>query len=119
MEWWILGFDIGGSSASVISSSSRNIIASNVFYNGASYIYKNSDFALMHWLDRPTGQYRWYTASSGTAGNAISWTQAMTLFSTGNLGIGVGGTDSGYKLDVNGIGRFSGNLYINDNSILV
>jgi hypothetical protein len=34
----------------------------------------------------------------------------------GNVIIG-GYTDSGYKLDVNGTGRFSGNLYINDNSI--
>ena len=32
----------------------------------------------------------------------------MNLFATGNLGVGVGGTDSGYKLDVNGTTRFSG-----------
>jgi hypothetical protein len=32
--------------------------------------------------------HAWYTAPSGTAGNAISFTQAMTLTAAGNLGIG-------------------------------
>jgi hypothetical protein len=32
--------------------------------------------------------HKWYTAPSGTAGNAISFTQAMTLDAGGNLGIG-------------------------------
>jgi hypothetical protein len=37
----------------------------------------------------------------------------MTLFSTGNLAVGTT-TDSGYKLDVNGTGRFSGALFVAD-----
>jgi len=32
--------------------------------------------------------FAWYNAASGTAGNAISWTQAMTLDASGNLGVG-------------------------------
>jgi hypothetical protein len=35
------------------------------------------------------GSHLWLTAPSGTAGNAISFTQAMTLDSSGNLGLGV------------------------------
>jgi hypothetical protein len=34
------------------------------------------------------GQHIWLTAPSGTAGNAISFTQAMTLDASGNLGLG-------------------------------
>lgn len=34
------------------------------------------------------GAHIWQTAPSGTAGNAISFTQAMTLDASGNLGIG-------------------------------
>lgn len=34
------------------------------------------------------GQHRWYTAPSGTAGNAITFTQALTLDSSQNLLIG-------------------------------
>jgi hypothetical protein len=36
-----------------------------------------------------SGGYQWYTAPSGTAGNAITLTQAMTLDSSGNVGVGV------------------------------
>ena len=32
--------------------------------------------------------HKWFTAPSGTAGNAISFTQAMTLDASGNLGLG-------------------------------
>ena len=37
-----------------------------------------------------------------------SSTSQMTLFSNGNLGVGVGTTDAGYKLDVNGTARVKG-----------
>ena len=55
--------------------------------------------------------HEWYNAPTGTAGNAITFTQAMTLFSDGNLGLGTS-TNAGYKLDVNGTGRFSDNLIV-------
>jgi hypothetical protein len=34
------------------------------------------------------GEHRWSTAASGTAGNTISFTRAMTLDASGNLGVG-------------------------------
>jgi len=36
-----------------------------------------------------TGGFGWFTAASGTAGNAITFTQAMTLDASGNLGLGI------------------------------
>jgi hypothetical protein len=45
------------------------------------------------------GQHQWFQAASGTAGNAITFTQAMTLDASGNLGIGT--TSPGAKLEVN------------------
>jgi hypothetical protein len=44
--------------------------------NAASYYYLGG------------GTHAWFTAPSGTAGNAISFTQAMTLAAGGQLGIG-------------------------------
>jgi hypothetical protein len=35
-----------------------------------------------------SSSHRWYTAPSGTAGNAITFTQAMTLDASGRLGVG-------------------------------
>jgi hypothetical protein len=54
--------------------------------------------------------HEWYNAPSGTAGNAISFTQAMTLNASGNLSIG--NTNDTFKLDVTGTGRFSGVLNV-------
>jgi len=34
------------------------------------------------------GQHQWFNAAAGTAGNAITFTQAMTLDASGNLGVG-------------------------------
>jgi hypothetical protein len=44
------------------------------------------------------GTHKWYIAPSGTAGNAITFTQAMTLDASGNLGIGTASPTQ--KLDV-------------------
>ena len=44
------------------------------------------------------GQHQWYTAASGTAGATLSFTQAMTLDASGNLGIGT--TTPSQKLSV-------------------
>jgi predicted heme/steroid binding protein len=58
------------------------------------------------------GNHYWSTAPSGTAGNAISFTQAMTLNASGNLSIG--NTNDTYKLDVSGTGRFTGSVTANE-----
>ena len=69
------------------------------------------------------GTFKWYTAPSGTAGNAIAWTNAMTLGANGNLLIGTS-TDNGLdKLQVvgsinaeYGLNSFKGRLpYIGSN----
>ena len=46
------------------------------------------------------GAFQFFNAPSGTAGNAITFTQAMTLDASGNLGIGR--TSPSAKLDVGG-----------------
>jgi hypothetical protein len=51
--------------------------------------YITSSFATNYQQNRASGIHAWYTAPSGTAGNAISFTQAMTLNASGNLGLGV------------------------------
>jgi hypothetical protein len=49
--------------------------------------YITSGFA-QGYLMPSNGQHQWYIAVSGTAGNTFSFTQAMTLDASGNLGIG-------------------------------
>jgi hypothetical protein len=61
-------------------------ITSNTYNNGTNWIYKTTNAALRHELGA-AGDFRWYNAASGTAGNTISFTQSMTLDANSNLGI--------------------------------
>jgi hypothetical protein len=58
----------------------------NAFFNGSNWIYTSSNFASQ--TEQVNGTHVWKTAPSGTAGNAISFTQAMTLDASGNLLVG-------------------------------
>ena len=77
-------------------------MATNAYASGsAAFTYLASgNAASMYQQD--AGTHRWSTAPSGTAGNAITFTQAMTLNASGNLGIGT--TSPGAKLDVSNDG---------------
>ena len=64
-------------------------LTSGYYYNGTNNIYINSDYALRYSQNGGgTGAHAWYNAPSGTAGNAITFTQAMTLDASGNLLVG-------------------------------
>lgn len=69
--------------------------------------------------EQRAGSHIWYTAPSGTAGNAISFTQAMTLNESGNLGIGTTAPTNA-KLEVTDGSTYShwlGSSYAADRSL--
>jgi len=68
------------------TSISQAGIGSNGYYNGTNWIYNNSSTAAQYLIEGAA--HKWYTAASGTAGNAITFTQAMTLDASGNLLVG-------------------------------
>lgn len=74
----------------------------NAYFN-AGWKYITTDNASQY--VQQTGGHIWNTAPSGTAGNAITFTQAMTLNASGNLGIGT--SSPAQRLDVNGNFRFA------------
>jgi hypothetical protein len=78
-----------GSVSSLYDGGSANTgLGNNVFVNtSGSARYITTNYSSLY--DQYLGQHRWFTAPSGTAGNAISFTQAMTLDASGRLGIGV------------------------------
>lgn len=97
---------IGSGFAAASSGTGNARIFSNTYYDG-SYRYVANGTATMYEQD---GYFAWYQAASGTAGNAISFTQAMTLNASGNLSIG--NTNNTYKLDVTGeVYSFKNNGY--------
>lgn len=60
--------------------------SSNCYYSSTGWKYLTTDNATRY--GQIAGQHQWYTASSGTAGTAVTFTQAMTLDASGNLGLG-------------------------------
>jgi len=70
---------------SVVGSTSNIRMAQNWYHDGTSR-YVATRPASMFVAD--DGTFAWYTAASGTAGNAISFTQAMTLDASSNLLVG-------------------------------
>jgi hypothetical protein len=81
--------------------------------SSATYRYTSTDFASRY--TQAVGTHYWYTAASGTAGNAITFTQAMTLDASGNLGIGTSSPIR--KLHV--VGQFGAYNSANDSQTLV
>jgi hypothetical protein len=60
-------------------------LANNAYYN-SGYKYVANSAAGLYTID--ANVHKWYYAASGTAGNAITFTQAMTLDASGNLLVG-------------------------------
>ena len=114
------------------TGSPSTFLSANVYYNGTNFIYKTSTYSSYYLQNSGNGQHQWYTAPSGTAGNAITFTQAMTLDASGNLGVGAtspnsssfakaitlnGSTSAGYEVNIAGtnigyLGGDSGQLYL-------
>ena len=67
-------------------NANETILTNNAYYTGAAWIY-NGSFAATQY-SQLAGVHRWFNSASGTAGNTITFTQAMTLDASGNLGIG-------------------------------
>jgi hypothetical protein len=90
------GYGIWNGTASIYS-------IANAYFNGG-FKYANTGAQASHYYQFQ-GAHVWSTAPSGTAGNAISFTQAMTLDASGNLGIGTttpGGTTTSRQLTLVG-----------------
>jgi hypothetical protein len=107
------GFQIGASG----SLTSRTdvfgtILSNNAFINSAGNdAYIGTGSASQYRLIG--NEHRWLNAPSGTAGNAISFTQAMTLDAAGDLGVGTTNPDRRLAVASDGTnwisGAFAGN----------
>jgi hypothetical protein len=72
--------------ASFSGYSNNSYVSSNAYYGTSNWRYIASAAAARY--EQGAGKHEWYVAGSGTAGNAITFTQAMTLDASGNLMVG-------------------------------
>ena len=86
--------------ANTIATLAQNI---NINVSGVG-TYQQNGYATTY--IQTSGQHQWSTAPSGTAGNTISFTQAMTLDASGNLLVGTTSSSIGASgrgvIEVNG-----------------
>lgn len=87
---------------SIFGQTNANIfsIMENAYWDNASFRYIVTDTYGALKYTQYQGQHIWQNAGSGTAGNAITFTQAMTLDTSGNLGIGTSSPSASAILDV-------------------
>jgi hypothetical protein len=72
--------------AFIAGFSNRIYVGANSYFDGSNNRYIATDFATRYY--QVNGVHAWEIAASGTAGNAITFTQAMTLDLSGNLLVG-------------------------------
>ena len=106
---WQSGYTVfQARNTSIFTSNTTDLnFGQNVYINsGGNYTYISNGYATLY--NQYLGKHYWSTAPSGTAGNAISFTQAMTLDASGNLGVGT--TSPAVRLDVSASG-YSARFY--------
>ena len=97
---WVAGYSVlQVGKASWYTDGNGFIQFANNTYQGSGYVdrYIGSNYANKY---EQSNGHKWYTAASGTAGNAISFTQALTLTADGDLLIGATSSVAGGALGV-------------------
>jgi hypothetical protein len=103
---------------SYTASATPNLyLGANNYFNGTNFIYSGSYAATKY--EQTAGVHSWFNAASGTAGNAITFSERMRIDSSGNLLVGTtsGSPDSfGEKLFVSQSGANSAFVGSNTNA---
>jgi hypothetical protein len=89
-----------GTDASALSTNARQTAYGA---GGVNWVYRTTSAAVNY--EQTAGKHIWYIAPSGTAGNAITFTEAMRITSNGGVSFGSSGTaygSSGQVLTSNG-----------------
>ena len=100
-------------------------VGANVYFNAG---FKYTTTAVASLYSQSAGVHKWFTAPSGTAGNAITFTQPMTLHASGGVSIGnttdpgatnlsvTGTTTSKTYILTNNLNNIAGNTWTNANA---
>ena len=89
--------DIGTIGGVAADAATMRVLSNAYSDSGGTFRYKTTAAAFTY-AQNPSIGHAWFTAPSGTAGNPITFTQAMTLDAGGNLGVGTSSPYSGTRL---------------------
>jgi hypothetical protein len=115
---WLSAFKVLNVGLGSFFGSQNNVYISHIGSNAvldatdSQWEYLGTDNATRY--QQFQGIHSWYTAPSGIAGNAISFTQAMTLDASGNLGVGVTSPSGKIACQVTASGTFQNAIVASD-----
>jgi hypothetical protein len=95
--------EVGAAGSGILAGNNDTALVSTAYYN-SGWKYASSNPAARY--SQNNGIHAWFTAPSGTAGNAITFTQAATLTAAGDFLVGTttnDNTTTGIKLDISPI----------------
>jgi hypothetical protein len=91
---------MGAGYTSLYSYSNAATLGSNVYYNAGNKYFATGVASSAY--QQAAGVHYWLNAPSGTAGGVLTFTQAMTLDSSGNLLVGTTSNPAGVRLVIGG-----------------
>jgi hypothetical protein len=110
-ETWYVGgqlkaLQIGGSVSLFNLFDTRTVLANNYYLkaNGDD-TYINTDEATQYYQE--SGAHVWFTAPSGTADTAITWSESMRIDASGNLLVGASSTGEAHILQSSGASKLT------------
>ena len=114
-----LQIGLGGSVYAHGGAGSNMQMAANSVYEGTApnYYDKYLTSSTASKYVQDSGLHIWSTAASGTAGNAITWSEAMRIDTSGNVGIGTSTPAANITID-KGLGANSPTTFTTANSYL-
>ena len=98
----VIQFGNGSASIGTQNSGDANFLHNAYESPAGTFKYVADGGAPRYQLNINSNTHAWYIAASGTAGNNISFTQAMTLEVSGNLGVGTT-SPTGARVVVQGV----------------
>jgi hypothetical protein len=106
-SWKALQVGAFGGFLATNSAAYASYLGNNCYYDGTAWKYIASSGAVHYEIAGGDRSHKWYNAATGTAGNAITFTQAMTLDASGNLLVGKTATGVGtVGNEIKAVGEF-------------
>jgi hypothetical protein len=91
-----VGIFVTGENNLIGSTTNGASYGANIYRNSGVWKYTTSSTASLY--QQFAGAHYWYTGASGTAGNTVSFTQAMTLDASGRLLVGTTSATANYNV---------------------